>query len=190
MKQIAVFASGTGTNAENIIKYFNNSAKARVVLVLTNNPRAGVISKARALRVNTIVFNKIQLQDREGVLKTLVDISIDLIVLAGFLLKLPTIVINSFNLKIINIHPSLLPKYGGKGMFGNNVHKAVIANREKESGITIHYVDEQYDNGEIIFQTNCKIEPEDSVNELAKKIHQIEMEHFPKIIEKLVVNGT
>ena len=185
MKQIAVFASGTGTNAENIIKYFKNSAEARVVLVLTNNPSAGVITKARALSVNTI-----ELQDREGVLKTLVDISIDLIVLAGFLLKLPSIIINSFNLKIINIHPSLLPKYGGKGMFGNNVHKAVIANREKESGITIHYVDEQYDNGEVIFQVNCKIEPEDSVNELAKKIHQIEMEHFPKIIEKLVVNGT
>ena len=190
MKQIAVFASGTGTNAENIIKYFKNSAEARVVLVLTNNPSAGVITKARALSVNTIVFNKIQLQDREGVLKTLVDISIDLIVLAGFLLKLPSIIINSFNLKIINIHPSLLPKYGGKVMFGNNVHKAVIANREKESGITIHYVDEQYDNGEVIFQVNCKIEPEDSVNELAKKIHQIEMEYFPKIIEKLVVNGT
>jgi len=186
LKRIAIFASGSGSNAENIIRFFSDSAEIKVVLVLTNNPNAKVIDRAKKLNVSYKVFNRVDLNSSEEFLKFLVN-EVDYIILAGFLWLMPKRIIDQFQNKIINIHPALLPKYGGKGMFGMNVHQTVIVNREKETGITIHYVNENYDEGAIIFQKNFKIELEDTPESIADKIHQLEYKYFPKVIESVIL---
>ncbi|WP_303316779.1 phosphoribosylglycinamide formyltransferase [Flavivirga abyssicola] len=186
MNRIVIFASGSGTNAENLVKFFHNSDNASVIQVLTNNPRAKVLDRAKNLKVSALSFNRIAFTKTNDVLNILKASQPDLIVLAGFLWKFPELILKEFPNKVINIHPALLPKYGGKGMYGMNVHKAVVANNEAETGITIHYVNENYDEGAIIFQSKCHVSPSDTAEDVAEKIHELEMEHFPKVIEKLL----
>lgn len=188
-KKIAVFASGSGTNAENLINHFKNNFNAEVVLILTNNPNAQVLQRAQRHNVNTCLFNKEDLYDSTKVLNILKNANIDWIVLAGFLLKFPDLLIRNYPKHIINIHPSLLPKYGGKGMYGMNVHKAVVKNNEKETGITIHFVNENYDEGEIIFQTKTDVLPSDTAETVASKISILEHEHFPRVLEDLITKN-
>lgn len=185
-KSIVIFASGNGSNAINIIKYFKNDNSTEVKAVFCNNPKANVIEKAKKEKVKVVLFSKYELLEKDGVKKKLIALEPDLIVLAGFLLKIPTKILESFPDKIINIHPALLPKYGGKGMYGMNVHKAVVDHKEIESGITIHYVNANYDEGAIIFQAKCKVNPTDQPQDIASKIHELEMRHFPKVIEKVI----
>ncbi|MDT0676394.1 phosphoribosylglycinamide formyltransferase [Autumnicola musiva] len=185
-KKIVIFASGSGTNTENIIKYFRNSPATRVVAVFSNRKSAGVLKKAHHLDVKALHFDRDSFYYSNEVLYVLKDINPDLIVLAGFLWVVPENIIRKFPNKIINIHPALLPNYGGKGMYGDKVHQAIIENKEKESGITIHYVNEKYDEGKIVFQTTVAIEPTDTPEILAEKIHALEYSHFPKIIEELL----
>jgi phosphoribosylglycinamide formyltransferase-1 len=185
MKKIVLFASGNGTNAENIMTYFDTSNAVSVVGVFTNNSEAKVIERAKKFKVPTFVFNKSALSD-DTVLNQLKQLQPDLIVLAGFLLKFPMHIINEFPNKVINIHPALLPNYGGKGMYGIHVHQAVLENKEKETGITVHYVNEHFDEGEFIFQTNVNIENCKTAEEIAQKIHELEMEHFPNVIERFI----
>lgn len=186
MKRIVIFASGSGTNAENLIKFFHNSDNASVIQVLTNNPHAKVLDRAKKLKVSALSFNRIALSQTDDVLNVLKASKPDLIVLAGFLWKFPENILNAFPNKVINVHPALLPKYGGKGMYGMHVHEAIVANKETETGITIHYVNEYYDEGAIIFQATCDVNVKDSAEDVASKIHELEMEHFPKIVEKLL----
>ncbi|WOD44813.1 phosphoribosylglycinamide formyltransferase [Hwangdonia lutea] len=186
MKRIVIFASGSGTNAENLIKFFQNSHNASVIQVLTNNPHAKVLERCKKLKVSALSFNKIALTQTDDVLNILKASQPDLIVLAGFLWKFPDNILNAFPNKVINVHPALLPKYGGKGMYGMHVHKAVVANNETETGITIHYVNEHYDEGAIIFQATCDVDPNDSAEDVAAKIHELEMEHFPKVVNQLL----
>ena len=186
MKRVVIFASGSGSNAENLIKFFHNSDNASVVQVLTNNPHAKVLDRCKRLKVSALSFNRIAFTQTEDVLNILKSSNPDLIVLAGFLWKFPENILKNFPNKVINIHPALLPKFGGKGMYGMNVHKAVVENKETETGITIHYVNENYDEGAIIFQAKCKIEASDSAEDVATKIHKLEMEHFPKVIDRLL----
>ena len=186
MKRIVIFASGSGTNAENIIKFFHNRDHASVIQVLTNNPYAKVLDRCKKLKVSALSFNRIAFTKTHDVLNILKSSNPDLIVLAGFLWKFPEAILNEFPDKVINIHPALLPKYGGKGMYGMHVHESVVANKETESGITIHYVNENYDEGAIIFQGKCVVNPSDSAEDVATKIHKLEMEHFPKVIDKLL----
>ena len=186
MKQIVIFASGSGTNAENLIGYFQDRSGASVVQVLTNNPRAKVIERCNRLKVSCMVFNRTAFFHTDDVLELLMLKNPDLIVLAGFLWMVPEKILKAFPGKIINIHPALLPKYGGKGMYGMHVHEAVISNKEKESGISIHYVNERYDEGAIIFQARCSIDSSDSPQDLADKIHLLEMEHFPLVVESIL----
>jgi len=188
MKKIVIFASGSGTNAENIIKYFENKAIATVVAVFTNNPNAKVIERAKNFQVPTEIFSKEELTQGK-VLQKIIDFAPDLIVLAGFLLKLPKNIIESYPNSIINIHPALLPKYGGKGMYAMNVHKAVVENQEKETGITIHFVNENYDEGNIIFQKSFELKGEETPDDVAEKIHELEQENFPTVIEKLLTSN-
>lgn len=188
MKRIVIFASGSGSNAENLIKFFQNSDNASVIQVLTNNPHAKVLDRCKRLKISALSFNRIAFTKSDDVLNILKSSQPDLIVLAGFLWKFPEPILNQFPNKVINIHPALLPKYGGKGMYGMHVHDAVVANKEKETGITIHYVNENYDEGAIIFQTKCEVAPTDSSNDVAAKIHELEMNHFPIVVEKLL-NG-
>lgn len=188
MKRIVVFASGSGTNAENLITYFNNSSVGTVVQVLTNNPHAKVLDRCKTLRVSAISFNRIAFSHKEDVLNILRASRPDLIVLAGFLWKFPEFMLKEFPNKVINIHPSLLPKYGGKGMYGSFVHEAVVANNEVESGISIHYVNEHYDEGALIFQAKCDVTPTDTAQTVANKVHALEMEHFPLVVEQLLMN--
>jgi phosphoribosylglycinamide formyltransferase-1 len=185
MKKIVVFASGSGTNAENIIKYFASSETGTVVAVFTNNASAKVIERAKNNQIQTEVFSKEELFESK-VLHILNGISPDLIVLAGFLLKFPQNIIAAYPNKIINIHPALLPKYGGKGMYGINVHKAIVENREKETGITIHYVNEHYDEGGIIFQKKVLLTGNETPEDVAGKIHELEQEFFPQVIAGLL----
>jgi len=184
MKRIIIFASGSGTNAENIITYFQKRNVAEVTHVFSNKLRAKVLKRAHALNVKALHFDKSSFYDTNEVLNILKDAQPDLIVLAGFLWIFPKKIIDSFPNKVINIHPALLPKYGGKGMFGHHVHEAVVKNKEKESGITIHYVNEHYDEGAIIFQAKTKIQETDTADDVAHAIHQLEYKHFPVVIEK------
>jgi phosphoribosylglycinamide formyltransferase-1 len=185
MSNIAIFASGSGSNAENIIRYFCNHPLIRVTLVATNNPNAYVIGRAKMLAVPVVVFSMKEL--RNGVLLNILKLNnIDLIVLAGFIKLVPEQVVNAFPGRIVNIHPALLPAYGGKGMYGNNVHEAVLANGERESGITIHYVNNRYDEGDIIFQAKCEVNPSDTPDTLAQKVHVLEYQHYPRVIESLL----
>tara|TARA_R110001592_G_scaffold84675_1_gene250277 strand:- start:1333 stop:1905 length:573 start_codon:yes stop_codon:yes gene_type:complete len=188
MKRIVIFASGSGTNAENLIKFFQNRENASVIQVLTNNPLAKVLERCKTLGISALSFNRIAFTKSNDVLNILKASKPDLIVLAGFLWKFPENILHEFPNKIINIHPALLPKYGGKGMYGRHVHDAVVANHDKETGITIHYVNEHYDEGTVIFQAKCKVEKYDSATDVAHKIHNLEMEHFPKVVEKLLSN--
>ncbi len=185
MINLAIFASGSGTNAENIIKYFKNNTEVNISLVMTNNKEAYVIERARNFNIPYYIFTK---KDFNSciVLNKLHEFDINFIVLAGFLLLVPENIINNFKNRIINIHPALLPKYGGKGMYGMNVHNSVIKNNEKESGITIHYVNKSYDEGDIIFQAKCQISPKDSPEDLAVKVHELEYLYFPKVIEQTI----
>ena len=186
MKRIVIFASGSGTNAENLIKFFHNRENASVIQVLTNNPHAKVLDRAKKLKVSALSFNKIAFTETDDVLNILKSSQPDLIVLAGFLWKFPEAILKEFPNKVINIHPALLPKYGGKGMYGTYVHEAVVFNKEKETGITIHYVNEHYDEGAIIFQAKCDVHPSDTAEDVANKIHKLEMEHFPKVVVDLL----
>ncbi len=189
MKQIAIFASGTGTNAAKIIDYFNkNESKklAKVALIICNKPTAGVLNIASANQIPTLLIDKETFFKFDAYVSTLKAAEIDFIILAGFLWKIPEKLITAYPNKIINIHPALLPKYGGKGMYGNFVHEAVIANKEKESGITIHFVNEHFDEGETIFQATCPVEANDTPESLAAKIHVLEHTHFAKVIEEVL----
>jgi phosphoribosylglycinamide formyltransferase-1 len=186
MKRVVIFASGSGTNAENLIKFFHNRENVSVIQVLTNNPHAKVLDRANKLNVSALSFNKIAFLKTNDVLNILKASKPDLIILAGFLWKFPEHILNEYPNKVINIHPALLPKYGGKGMYGAHVHAAVVANKDTETGITIHYVNERYDEGAIIFQSACKVLPTDSAEDVAAKIHELEMEHFPKVVDDLL----
>lgn len=186
MKKIVIFASGSGTNAENVIKYFSSRNTGNVVAVFTNNANAKVIERAEKWNVPTIVFPKSDLNSGK-VLQNINLFQPDLIVLAGFLLKFPENIIEAYPKQIVNIHPALLPKYGGKGMYGMHIHKAVVENNEKETGITIHYVNENYDEGNIIFQQTVGLSETDKPDDVAAKIHTLEQNHFPEEIEKLLL---
>ena len=189
MKRIVIFASGSGTNAENLIKFFHNRDNASVIQVLTNNPHAKVIRSCNKLKTSCLSFNRTAFTKLSclDILKTLIQI---LLFLAGFLWKFPETILNDFPNKVINVHPALLPKYGGKGMYGMHVHEAVVANKETETGITIHYVNEHYDEGAIIFQAKCDVLASDSAEDVAAKIHELEMEHFPKVVNCYVFSIT
>ena len=188
MKKIVIFASGSGTNAENIIKHFKNSSVGNVVFVFTNNPKAYVIERAKNFAVPTQIFTKQELIEGK-VLQKLNCIQPDLIVLAGFLLKFPASIVETYSNKIINIHPALLPKYGGKGMYGMNVHRAIVDNKDKETGITVHFVNENYDEGNIIFQKKVTLLITDTPEVVAEKIHELEQQYFPKVIEDFLTSN-
>jgi len=186
MKNIVIFASGAGTNAENIIRYFSNEKKAKVILVLSNKPQAMVLERAAALGVDSFFFDHKQFYETEEVLFTLQRRNADLIVLAGFLWLVPSRIIEEYKGRIVNIHPALLPRFGGKGMYGDRVHRAVLDAGCTESGITIHYVNERYDLGDIIFQAKCPVLPGDNADTLAARVHALEYEHYPVVISKLI----
>ncbi|HMC99578.1 MAG TPA: phosphoribosylglycinamide formyltransferase [Ferruginibacter sp.] len=187
--RIAIFASGAGSNAQRIIDRFNLSSKIKVALIVCNKPGAGVLTIAQNENIPALLIKKEQFFEGDGYLPELQKGKIDFIVLAGFLWKLPETLIRAYPNKIINIHPALLPKYGGAGMYGHYVHEAVLANKEKESGISIHYVDELYDHGKIIHQATCIVEEHDDVSSLTKKVHALEHEHYPAVIKKIITGG-
>ena len=185
MKNLVLFASGNGSNAVNIIRYFHEHDILKVVAVFTNNPEAYVIQRAAAFQIPLFVFTANSLKNDKEVLNKLREFHADVIILAGFLLKIPEYIIDAFPDRIINIHPALLPDYGGKGMYGHFVHEAVVRNKEPKSGITIHYVNSHYDEGAIIFQATCALDLDETPDSLAEKIHVLEQQHFPQIIEKV-----
>lgn len=188
MKRIAIFASGSGSNAENIFEYFKNSENVEIVSFITNNPNAKVLDRAKRLGVDSLVFNRTEFNNEEQLGAYLKE-NADFIVLAGFLWRIPEYMVKQFEGKMVNIHPALLPNYGGKGMYGMNVHKAVVKNKETETGITIHYVNENYDEGAIIYQAKTQVSPSDTAEDVAAKIHALEYEHFPKIIEQVLLKN-
>lgn len=187
MKNIVIFASGSGTNAENIIHYFEKRGGAKVVAVFCNNPHAKVIEKSKKKQVPCVVFSKENLKNTDFI-KKIIEYKPDLIVLAGFLLQFPESIVKTFTNKIINIHPALLPKYGGKGMYGLHVHRSIFENKELETGITIHYVTEQYDDGKIIFQKKVSIQECQNLEEIAVKVQQLEQIYLPEVIHQLLTN--
>lgn len=211
---IAIFASGSGTNAQNIIEYLqakryllevkpcpisnysinktqlNSYPAINVKLVLSNKKEAYVLERAKKLNVDSVIFTPKELKEGRVIDNILTENSIDYIILAGFLVKFPDRLVHQYNRRIINLHPSLLPKYGGKGMYGSMVHKAIIAAKESESGITIHLVDEKYDNGEHLFQAKCSITPQDTPESLAEAIHKLEWKHFPRVICEYILNNS
>ncbi|TRO67450.1 phosphoribosylglycinamide formyltransferase [Christiangramia sabulilitoris] len=184
--KIIIFASGSGTNAENIIKFFQKSDNTEVVAVFSNRRSAGALKKAHNHNVKALLFDKEAFYQSNDVLNIIKDINPDLIVLAGFLWLFPSKIIKEFPDRVINIHPALLPKFGGKGMYGSKVHEAVIADKEKESGISIHYVNEKYDDGQIIFQATTPVDENDTAESLASKIHELEYRHFPEVIQQIL----
>ncbi len=188
MKNIAIFASGSGTNAQKIMAHFTSSRAVNVQMVLVNNPEAGVIERANKFNVPVRVFNRAEFSKSDIIVGVLQENKIDLVVLAGFLWLVPVNMVNAFPNKIINIHPALLPNYGGKGMYGDKVHEAVIASGDTESGITIHYVNNKYDEGAVIAQFKCAIRSTDTPDSLASNIHKLEHQHFPVVIENLLIN--
>ena len=185
-KRIAIFASGSGSNAQKIMEHFKRHAEAEVVLILTNNPSAYVLQRADNFEIPSHIFTRQEFYDTDDVIRILKNLQVDLIVLAGFLWLVPPDLLQAFPNKIINLHPALLPKYGGKGMYGDNVHKAILAANEEESGITIHFASEQFDEGEIIHQSKFKIEPGDNLEMVKFKGQQLEHQYFPKVIENLL----
>ncbi len=186
MKRIAIFASGSGTNAEKIIDYFSSSKEVVVDSVWSNDENAYVLIRAEKLGIETITFDSDEFYRSNDILDRLYDHRIDMIVLAGFLWLVPRNLTELFT--VVNIHPALLPKYGGKGMYGMNVHKAVLASKDKESGITIHQVNKDYDKGKIIFQATCPILPKDTPETLAARIHELEHQNYPRVIEEVLLN--
>ena len=188
MKRIAIFASGTGSNAQKILSHFKTSNKIDVALIVSNKTNAGVLNFAKEYSVTTLIIEREKFLRGDGYVPELQAAKIDWIILAGFLWKIPVSLLNHWEKRIINIHPALLPKYGGKGMYGEAVHRAVLAANEKESGITIHYVDEQYDHGATIFQATCSVLSTDLVENLAEKIHALEHLHYPVVIEKVILS--
>ncbi|MDR1054712.1 MAG: phosphoribosylglycinamide formyltransferase [Prevotellaceae bacterium] len=190
MNNIAIFASGQGTNAENIIAYFNNHPHINVQLLASNRSDAYALVRAKKHGIPAIIFNKDEFYNDKTILDTLVLHKVDTIVLAGFLWLIPGYLIDAYPRHIINIHPALLPEYGGKGMYGMNVHHAVIDNKERETGITIHTIDKEYDKGEIIFQKKCAVEPEDTLEIVAEKVHALEYKYFPPVIEDWLTRQT
>lgn len=188
MKKIALFASGSGSNVQNIYEYFKDNLDIQIELVLCNNSKAGVIERCKNLKIKYIVFDKYDLYESTKVMDMLSFYRIDFIVLAGFLWLVPENLIRKYKNKIINIHPALLPKYGGKGMYGMKVHESVIANKESKSGITIHYVNEKYDAGSILLQIPVEINENDTPETLAQKVHGLEYKYYPKVIKDLLMN--
>ncbi len=186
MKNIAVFASGEGTNAQNIINYFKTSATIKIAVIVSNNPAANVLNRAEEANIPTRIISKADFFESNKIIADLQSMHIHFIILAGFLWMIPKNLIQAFPNKIINIHPALLPSYGGKGMYGMNVHRAVVNAGEKESGISIHLVNERYDEGEIIEQHRCSLSKEDTPETVAAKIHLLEQQFFPQAIEKIV----
>jgi phosphoribosylglycinamide formyltransferase-1 len=185
MKKVALFASGSGSNAENIVRYFGNNEGISFPLIVSNKQDAFVHERAKQLNIPSYTFKKESFENGEA-LRLLQQAEIDFIVLAGFLLKVPENILRAYPNKIINIHPALLPKFGGKGMYGSHVHEAVVTGKEKESGITNHYVNENYDEGQIIFQAKCEVLPTDSPDDVAAKVHALEYEYFPKVIGEVI----
>lgn len=190
MKRIAVFASGRGSNARRLVEHFKGNEVAEIALIASNKEDAPVLQMAHEQGIARFFFNKKKFTSPESVLWELEKMKIDFIVLAGFLWLIPKVIIDKFPQKIINLHPALLPKYGGKGMYGMRVHEAVRAANEAETGITIHYVNERYDEGNIIFQAKCQVEKTDTPQDIAKKIHELEHKHLPIITERLVASGS
>lgn len=186
MKNIAIFASGSGTNAENITRYFAKSENVKVAVVLSNNRNVGVHARVNGLGVPSFVFTRDEFAAGTPVLRKLAEYNVCFIVLAGFMNKISDALLETFPGKIVNIHPALLPKYGGKGMYGMHVHEAVVAAGEKESGITIHYINERYDEGAIIFQAACPVLPSDTPEVVAAKVHALEYAHYPRVIERML----
>jgi phosphoribosylglycinamide formyltransferase 1 len=186
MKNIAVFASGSGTNAQNIAEYFLSVSGIRVSMILSNNPHALVLERAKKLGIPALVFSRKEFYESEIILETLQKNKIDFIVLAGFLWLIPDYLLKAYSRKVINIHPALLPKYGGKGMYGDKVHQAVIQSGDQQTGITIHYVNDHYDEGETIFQDFFEIQPGDTAESIAQRVHALEYKHFPRVIEETV----
>jgi phosphoribosylglycinamide formyltransferase-1 len=185
-KRIAIFASGSGSNAQKIMEHFKRSNDAEVVLILTNNPDAYVLQRADNFEIPSHIFDRKEFYQTDKVVHLLKNLNVDLVVLAGFLWLVPQNLLEAFPNKIINIHPSLLPKYGGKGMYGEHVHLAVLADKEQESGITIHFVNSKFDEGEIIHQSKFKIDKGDDLKMMKFKVQQLEHQHFPKVIEGLL----
>ncbi len=188
MNNIAIFASGSGTNAENIIRFFRPSDNIAIKIIASNNPLAKVLERAANHDIQHFSFTREQFYKTDFVLQELEKSEIDFIVLAGFLWLVPENLTKKFANRIINIHPALLPEYGGKGMYGAKVHEAIIKNREKKSGISIHYVNERYDEGNLIFQTTCPVNENDTPEMLASKIHELEYEHYPRVIEEVITH--
>ena len=186
VKKIAILASGSGSNAENIANYFAGSDYAEVSFIIANNPNAFVLERAKRLGIETAVVTKAEFMEADGIIAMLQEREIDFVVLAGFLLLVPQKLIQAYPGKIVNIHPALLPKHGGKGMYGDNVHKAVVASGDTESGITIHLIDEHYDKGTTFFQAKCPVLPTDTYEDVAAKVHALEYEHFPHVIEEIL----
>ena len=187
MKYIVIFASGSGSNAQKIVEYFSKSEIARVVMIYSNRADAYVLQRAYKLNIPSVVFDKVDFHETDLILNQLNQLQPDLIVLAGFLWKIPEKIVHAFPKKIVNIHPALLPKYGGKGMYGDRVHRAVIENCEKESGITIHYVNENYDEGAFILQAKIEIDDDETPETLANKVHELEHKYYPSIIEQILI---
>jgi phosphoribosylglycinamide formyltransferase-1 len=188
-RNIAIFASGTGSNARKIIEHFKHHPDIGVGLVVCNNPTAGVLDIARGHHLPFLVVNRQEFKEGTGLSRALKQHHIDFIVLAGFLWLIPTWLVKQYEQRMVNIHPSLLPKFGGKGMYGMHVHEAVCQAGDRETGITIHYVNEQYDDGNIVFQTSCPVEPGDTPQSVAKKVQQLEHRYFPQVIEQLILNN-
>lgn len=186
MKKIAILASGSGSNAENIANYFKGSDYAEVSFIIANNPNAYVLERAKRLGIESVVVTKTEFMAADTVISMLQERSIDFVVLAGFLLLVPQKLIQAYPGRIVNIHPALLPKHGGKGMYGDNVHKAVVECGDTESGITIHLIDEHYDKGTTFFQATCPVLPTDTYEDVASKVHALEYEHFPHVIEEIM----
>lgn len=184
MKNIAIFASGSGTNAENIVKYFEDQEDLNIKCICSNNKEAFVLQRATRLGIPSMAFNREQFYSTDFVSKYLQKQGVDCIVLAGFLWLIPEYLVKNYT--IVNIHPALLPQYGGKGMYGDRVHRAVVENGESESGITIHFVNERYDEGHVIFQAKCPVLPTDTPNDVAQKVHALEYEHFPRVIAEVL----
>ena len=192
MHRIAIFASGSGSNAETITRYFAGQSTIQIVLILTTNPQAGVIDRARrgfgcGQHVPVVVFDRPAFRETTRIVDLLMAQKIDLIVLAGFMWLVPASLVQAFPGRILNIHPALLPKFGGKGMFGGHVHEAVVAARETESGITIHFVNEHYDEGQIIFQATCPVSPTDTPDDVAAKVHALEYAHYPRVVSEILL---
>jgi len=184
---LAIFASGSGSNAENIIQYFSGKLSAKVAILLSNKNDAYALERAKRHNIPSYIFTREEMTETNKVCDLLKQNNIHFIILAGFLLRIPDNILNAYPGKIVNIHPSLLPKYGGKGMYGSRVHEAVVEAGDKETGITIHYIDENYDEGSVIFQASCRVAPTDSPEDVATKVHALEYKYYPRVIEDILL---